>query len=83
MTAVRTRLAHYEIADQMLRALENIEKQVAEKGGIMDPHVIGQINATRDYSLRKAAIHATLAAAHLPHDDRRPKVHVEMGSDAL
>lgn len=90
VVAVRKPHVHYELADQMLRDLEQLEARVAE-GNIMEPYAIAQINAARYYSLRKAAIHATLAGARFDVQsypsahtcDHLPAVDPTMGSDAL
>ena len=60
-----TREEHYRKAEEFIDALDKTDEAIREKGGIIDPYAVAQINASREYLLKRAEIHAIMAGAYV------------------
>lgn len=56
-----TREEHYRRAEEFIDALDKTDEAIREKGGIIDPYAVAQINASREYLMECAKIHAIMA----------------------
>lgn len=61
-----TRAEHYQRAEEYLDQLDKIDAAVKKReDDWVDPHTAMQINASREYMLKRAQIHATMATAQV------------------
>lgn len=60
------RADHYKRAEEYLAELDKIDAAFKKReGDYVDPHTAMQVNATREYLLKRAQIHATMASAQI------------------
>ncbi len=60
------RAEHYAKAEYYLGELDKIDKALKKRGGdYVDPNTAMQVNASREYLMKRAQIHATMSSAQI------------------
>lgn len=57
---------HYKRAEEFIARIDEMDASIGKLAGqFIDTHAAAEIVATRDYLMRRAEIHATLACAQI------------------